>query len=646
MRDEDWAPTDALGFVANYNPTAPVYGPGNDTSQAAADFVQKWGGYFQAQAFSFNNPLAALEQNIQEGTRKEIVGSIKADLKPIDWLNLSIFYSQARGNDLEGYYTPKVSYFNATNTEKQGADNGFARKETEDRFHHLFEATAAFDKDFDRLNVKLLLGYSYQDETTDWFRAAGEGFITDGYSYNNLGAASDEIPNKEAADSYKKGSTLIGYFGRLNLNWDDGIFLTANFRRDGSSMFGENNRWGSFPGISGGFDLAKFVEIPYVNRLKLRAGYGETGNLPKDPYLSQLLYGPAEGGNFFFEGNYIQSFRPVRNPNPDLKWEVKKELGIGIDFMLLNYRLGGSIDYFRSVSSDLILEYRVPVPPYLTEFMWLNLGELENSGVEFAINYDIFKDRAFTWNTNLNFTYYLNAKLVKITSPIAEGESERIFGELGAPNLTGVHTIRVYEGGPIGDIIAPIYIGVDEDSVKQYRGRYGDSIPTNQVGYAVVANGLPKWQFGWGNYFTYKNFYLSFFLRGTFGHSLVNVNNARYGDPDIINIQSGMGITMDFINTKGGLQYSDVHVEKADFVRLDNWSFGYNFDFKDNDYITRLTLYIAGQNLFTITNYSGVDPEVRYGDTNDNDNPLAPGIDRQDRYFSTRSLTLGLKLLF
>jgi iron complex outermembrane receptor protein len=646
MRDEDWAPMDAMGFIANYNPTAPVYGPGNDTSQAARDFVNKWGGYFQAQAFSFNNPLAALEQNIQEGIKKEIVGSFKADLKPVDWLNISAFYSQSRGNDLKGFYTPKISFYNATNTEKQGVDNGFARKETEDRFHQLFETTAAFDKDFDRLNVKFLAGYSYQDATTDWYKAAGEGFITDGFSYNNLGAAADEIPNNQAADSYKKGTTLIGFFGRLNLNWDDAVFLTANFRRDGSSMFGENNKWANFPGISGGADIVKFVEIPYVNRLKIRAGYGETGNLPKDPYLSKLLYNIDESGNFFYLGEFIQAYKPVRNPNPDLKWEIKKEFDIGLDFMLLNYRLGGSIDYYISTSSDLMLEYTVPAPPYLTDRMWLNVGELESSGLEFALNYKIFKDTRFKWSTDINFTYYLNARLNKITSDIAEGETERYYGELGAPNLTGVKTIKVFEGGLIGEIIAPIYIGIDADSVKQYEGLYGDSIPTAQGSYVVVGNGLPDWQFGWGNTFSYKNFYLNFFIRGTFGHSLVNVNNARYGDPDIINIQSGMGITMDFIHTKGGLQYSDVHVEKADFVKLDNFAFGYNFNFEDNEYISNLTVYLSGQNLFTITNYSGVDPEVRYGDSNDNNNPLAPGIDRQNTYFSTRSFTLGLKVLF
>jgi iron complex outermembrane receptor protein len=162
----------------------------------------------------------------------------------------------------------------------------------------------------------------------------------------------------------------------------------------------------------------------------------------------------------------------------------------------------------------------------------------------------------------------------------------------------------------------------------------------------VVGNGLPDFQIGWNNSFSYKGFYLSFFLRAVMGHSLVNVNNAKFGVPVVLDIQSGMDQILDFQNTNDGPVYSSVHVEKADFLKLDNWSFGYNFKIKDNDYIKSVNLYLAGQNLFTITSYSGVDPEVRYVDSNDNNNVLAPGIDRQRTYFATRTFTLGVNVVF
>ena len=139
---------------------------------------------------------------------------------------------------------------------------------------------------------------------------------------------------------------------------------------------------------------------------------------------------------------------------------------------------------------------------------------------------------------------------------------------------------------------------------------------------------------------------MNFFLRGVFGHSLVNVNNARYGVPVVMGIQSGMNQTMDFIDATNGPVFSDVHVEKASYVKLDNFSFGYNFDLKDIEYISKIKVYVSGQNLITLTNYTGVDPEVRYVDTGDSDNPLAPGIDRENTYFSTRSFSFGISVLF
>ncbi len=641
MRDEHYVPDDAMGFVSNYNPTAPVMGVGSDTAAATAAFVEEWGGYFQQPAFSFYNPVAVIEQNTQDGKKQEIIGSIKADLEPVEWAKISAFYSQSRGNDLFGYYTSKLSYYNATNTEKNGSHNGFARKRTDDRFQHIFEITGEVEQNFKKFNVKLLGGYSWQERVNDYYEAYGEGFITDNFTYNNLGASSGVVPINQMIQSNKYGSTLIGFFSRASVNWNDAAFFTANFRRDGSTTFGENNKWGNFMGVSAGFDLVKFVDVPVFNRLKFRGGYGETGNLPPEPYLSQDLYGPTDGF-FFYQGEFIQAYNILRNSNPELQWEIKKELGFGLDFFLLDYKLNGSIDYYQNTSSELMLYYRVPQPPAFAEYTWLNVGELENTGLEVVINYMVIDKEDFKWTTNFNYSNFLSTKLVKITNEIAEGDSERRIGELGAPFLTGVNTVKVVEGEEIGQLIAPVFVAIDTSGNKIYEDVNGDD-EISVDDYQVVGNGLPDFQIGWGNMFTYKNFYMSMFVRGVFGHSLVNVNNARYGDKTNIGIQSGMGITLDYLDADDGLVYSDFHVEKASYVKLDNFSFGYRFGMDDNKYISNIELYVSGQNLFTISDYSGVDPEVRY---EDRDDPLAPGIDRQDTYFRTRSFTLGVNVLF
>jgi iron complex outermembrane receptor protein len=204
----------------------------------------------------------------------------------------------------------------------------------------------------------------------------------------------------------------------------------------------------------------------------------------------------------------------------------------------------------------------------------------------------------------------------------------------------------VSEGESIGQIIAPVYQGIDSAGKLQYKDVDGDSTFNAQTDVEIVGNGLPDFEFGWNNSFKFGNFFLNFFFRGVFGHSLVNVNNARYGVPVVMGIQSGMKQATEFRDAVDGPVYSDVHVEKANFFTLDNFSVGYMFDFPESKYVSSLRLYLSGQRLFYITDYDGVSPEVRYTDSGDNNNPLAPGLDRENTYFATRSVTFGLSLNF
>lgn len=637
-RDEQYSPSEAFGAAVKYNPTAGV--------MAEDDFSQEWGGYFQRQAFGFFNPVAMIEQSTLDGKKMNMVGSLKATLEPIRGLKISGFYSQNHNNDMYGTYWSRDAYYTSFGT--GGAHKGYARKETQSRFNHLFEAIASYDRKFGGLALKAMAGYSFREDYYENNWAYGEGFLTDEFSYNNIGSAQIDLPPNQTGGSWKESSRLVGFFGRVSANWRETAFLTANIRRDGSTMFGENSKWGNFGGISAGLDFAQLFDMGIVDRLKLRGGYGTTGNLPPNPYLSKNLYNIASD-KFFYNGEFIQAYGPVRNDNPDLKWEVKKETNIGVDFFLMDYRIGGSVDYYRSLSTDLILYASVRVPPFPSDRMFLNLGELENSGLEFALNFRAIDKGKLRWNTDVNFTKFFDTKLVKITSELSTSEGTLYLGDLGAPYFTGIKTILATEGEVIGQIIAPVYIGMDTAGVFQFESRYDSVASTTSPeldDYRNVGSGLPDFQFGWNNQFTYGNFDVSFFLRGVFGHSLINVNNARYGNPNVIGIQSGMNQAKDFLDASSGPAYSDVHVEKADYVKLDNFSIGYNINFPQSKYIGKIRVYVSGQNLFTITNYTGVSPEVRYGDAYDNNNPLAPGLDRENTYFTTRSFTFGVNVTF
>ena len=636
-QNEKYSPNEAFGAAVRYNPTASI--------MADDDFSQEWGGYFQREAFGFYNPRAMIDQSTMDGKKMNIIGSLKATLEPIKDLKISAFYSANYNSDQYGSYWSKNSYYTPYAI---GSHKGFARKENQNRNSNVFEAIASYDKDFSGFTIKGMAGYSFREDTYDNIWAYGEGFLTDEFTYNNIGSSSATLANDESRGTYKDGSKLIGFFGRVTANWHEVAFLTANFRRDGSTMFGENKKWGNFGGVSAGVDIAKIFDIGIFNLLKFRGGYGTVGNLPPNPYLSKNLYN-VSSEHFFYNGEFIQAYAPVRNDNPDLKWEVKKEMNIGLDFFLLNYKIGGSIDYYNSKSTDLMYYALVSVPPFPSDRMWLNLGELENSGLEFAVTYRAIQNDKFSWTTDVNFTKFFDTKLVSISNSITSSSGKIYLGYLGAPYFTGIPTILSTEGGIVGQIIAPIYLGMDSLGVMQYESRFDSIASTSNPeidDYQNVGNGLPTFQFGWNNSFTYGNFDFSFFFRGVFGHSLVNVNNARYGNPGVIGIQSGMNQTLDFLDAKSGPIYSDVHVEKADFVKLDNIVFGYNFHFPESKYVGKVRVFVTGGNLVTFTNYSGVSPEVRYSDPNDYHNPLAPGIDRENTYFSTRSLSFGVNVTF
>ena len=638
VRNEDIGVPDAFNFAANYNPTAPVL---EETEDA-----QEWGGYFQRDAFAFFNPVAVMEQNTREAQKKRIIGSLRTEVVLLKGLTGAVFYSQEKTNDLFNEYFSKASYWTPYATSNH---DGWAKKFTEEKTRQIFEGTGNYEKNIERLNLKLLAGYAYEEGTRETTEARAAGFLSDKFSFNNLEAGTKQLSDPKTK-SYKEAYKLIGFFGRVSLNYDDTYFLTANVRREGSSKFGKNNRWGTFPGLSAGFNLDNIVNIPMVDQLKLRGGYGITGNTPLDAYLYIARYTPDPNALFFYQGQYIAAYDLALNNNPDLKWETKTDISFGLDFSLFNYILTGSADYFITKTKDLILEFTVPSPPNPADRSYLNLAAFDNSGFELTLGVSELRKGDFSWSSNLAFTQFINTKLRKITSEQVKSEGTILLGELGAPFLTNVYTARIEEGAAIGQLIAPVLIGKDESGQLLYRAANGDTtLVPGLDDYQVVGNGLPDFQLGFNNTFRYKGFDFNFFIRGVFGHDLVNVFNARYGHPNNIGTQSGATLALDYLNTSG-YSYADIHVENASFIRLDNASLGYTFQNLHSGSIRSLRFYLTGQNLLTITDYTGSDPEVRFVDDRSGDginvDPLAPGIDRGNTYVTTRGFTFGVNVGF
>jgi len=632
--------TDAFRYASIYNPTAPVRS--DDPKYDIYD------GYFQQVLYDYYNPVQILEQNINDGKDRMLLLSLKGTYQIFKGFTIDAFYSRQNGNYLRGRYFDKNSYW-------QGMDrNGRAERSIDISTTQLFETSARWTGDIaPSVNVNAVGGYSYQDFEYEGFFANGGDFLTDAFTYNNLSAALDFKNGLGTVTSYKNSNKLIAFFGLVNLNIKDTWFLTGTARYEGSSRFGEDNKWGLFPSIGGGMDLARFLNVDAVNVLKVRASYGLTGNQPGNSYLSLLRLGPS--GNFFYNGEFVPGYSPVSNANTDLKWEKKSEIDAGFDFALFSSKLYGSFDFYTRTTTDLLFTYEVPVPPNIYNRALVNLGEIRSSGLELSLTWDAVQKKDFTYSLSITPSYNLANDLVSLSGTYNGAELNygiRDLGGMGAPGQSDVPLVRAEEGKPIGQLLALVYKEIDEDGNLIFEDTNNDGT-ISTLDRQIVGNGLPKFLFGFSNNFTYKNFDLSIFFRGVFGHDLLNSYRGFYEVPQMIKSYNLPKTAKDqknpttgtYVNNSSGILNSS-HIENAAFVTLDNLSLGYNFNMPKASGFSKIRVYLAGNNLFYITNYKGVDPNPRYGDIEDNNNPLVPGIDRRNTWFRTRSVTFGANIVF
>lgn len=622
----------AFQYATIFNPTAPL-----STTDPVLNLTRS--GYVEQNFVEYANPLAVLQQNTNRGVNKRINLNGSATYEIIRGLKFMMRYAQQSTSDYRWAYLPKTSFDSRLLSGGSGfSRNGLAQKQDDESYSQLYENTLSYDKKvFGDLNLSAVAGYSYQNFLFNGHLVRAGNFLTDAVS-ENIASALDFKNGKAEATSYKNGSRLVAFFGRLNLNYKDFAFLSTSLRREGSTQFGVNNKWGMFPAVSAGLDISRLTEIPHVNSLKLRGSYGITGALPPSSYLSLFLYGTT-GRSFLNNGVFGPSYEPTQNDNPDLKWEKKAEFDAGLDFAMLNNRLTGSVDYYNRNTSDLLFNAFVPVPPFPTNRKWMNIGTLENKGVEVLVGYDVFKNKTFNWNTAANFSTY-SIKLAKLNKDLAGN----VIGasNLGSPGQEATQITRAVEGKKIGIIWGSIYRGVDANGKFLFDDGTGKAVSSDAYK-TQIGNGLPKFELGWSNTFRYKNFDLNFFLRGSFGHDLVNTYRAFFENSTSTVIASYNVVKTKYYNTdlKAGQTFSSLFVERASFVKLDNATLGYDFDFKGDAAVKGLRIFVNGQNLFVISDYTGVDPEVRYSYGG---NILAPGVDARDTWVRTRAFTFGVNV--
>jgi TonB-dependent starch-binding outer membrane protein SusC len=643
-RDANLGFAQALRYALTFNPTAPIFE--NRTAEQLGRDPNRFGGYFETGVQDVFNPIALNAQNSRTSKTNNFLTNFTAEYEIINGWKIMSNFSKQITNTLNGEFFANNALFSGI------GQNGRASRSVAEDVSDLFELTSTYNRKIGDVSLNLLGGYSYQKFDFQGFSATNTNFITNGVTYNNLGLGLGITNNQASMSSIREEAKLGAYFGRINLNYKDFLFLSSSLRREASSRFGANNRWGNFWAISGGIDIDKWLDIAKIDQLKLRAGYGVTGNEPAQRYAYLERLGRV--GTGFVNGEFVPAIAPVSNPNPDLKWEEKAEFNVGLDFGFFNSKLSGTVDYFVRNTIDLLNVIPVPSPPNLFGTTLVNLGEIETKGLEVQLNYDVIQKREFNWNIGGNFSTF-NSVLLKLNNT---ENAVQFRGNLGAPGLNNTLVVRVAEGEEIGNIRAAIFAGYNEQGrtlVLDVNGNPTTDRNLNRDG-VIVGNGLPDFTVGVNNSFIYKSFDFNFFLRGVFGHSLVNIQRAYWEHPLIAGTQNF--VITEFFNPddKELDAYHSGYVEKADFLRLDNASLGYTVRLPRDYFIRNLRIYLSGNNLFTITKYTGADPEVRFADpgpvTEGNTGVafggdiLVPGIDRRVTYFPTSSIQFGVNLKF
>ena len=609
------------------NPTLPHYNPDGT-----------W--YFEATS---TNQLARLSQETNRRNQQTTSADGRATLELIKGLKASLFGSVQRNSFLDGAYRQLLSESSIESF--QGL--GFASRGTFLSNDYAFEPTIEYSTNLGKEHtVTAIGGYSYRYFVSEDFSANNYGFVNDIFQENSLGSGNQLGLGRAGMGSGKRDNTLIAFFGRVNYSFSDKYMAQFIIRREGSSRFGANNKWGNFPAASVGWNINKedfMGNVGFVNTLKLRVGYGQTGNQNIPNYSSLVTLGG--GGIYRFpDGQYRQTYGPNRNPNPDLKWEKKKEINIGLDFALFNNRLGGAIELYDRTTEDLLQNYPSAQPPFVREFIYTNVGTLTAKGIELTLNYTAIKQKNFNWNmdftgsTTKNRLHKLSGDVFRLNLLTAGGIGG--FGALG-------DAIRIYEGGNIGEFWGKRFAGFDANGDWLFYNKKNEAVPNSAINnssdknvtdFAVIGNAIPKFYASWTNDFKYKNLDLRIYFRGKFGHDILNTMALSYGN-QITKTNLLRSAFDKYAQIKGTYMYSDYYIEKGDFVKLDEATLGYNFKF-NSTYVRGLRLYITGQNLLTLTKYTGNDPDFVQ------DLGLGAGVDERGPYPSTRSVLIGLNLGF
>ncbi len=622
------------------------------------------GSYFENfNTTGYFNPVAMMNHAQDKTKYNTLVGSFTTEVKLPFGLtyNLNLSYQQLNslhGEFYDSYYSnyPTSNFYNNpdpgigiahTLIGSLFGTNGSALRSSYQNTNKTLETFLTWNRKFGGHSINAVLGYSWQGNIIgDGFQTTSTNFPADNIGYNNLALgvpyAISTYRINAGNDGVYQETRFISDFARLNYNYKEKYLLQASLRRDGSSVFGANNEWGYFPSVGvawrvGEEDFMKSQNV--VSDLKLRGSYGVTGNSSGfGAYTAQLIYGIT--GTYYNNGAQVGSYGPIQGGNPDLKWERTATTNIGLDFTVLKGKLSASVDWYNKTTTGMIFNYSVSAALVPGGKIWANGGGINNKGIELSLNATPVSAGDFSWTTSLNLAHNVN-KITSLLNPITNKQDSIGYADPEGKGQTGSTLQLLKAGNPLGQFFTLQYAGKDASGNSQFVA--GDktltTAPVIGKDYHLAGNAQPTLLMGWTNTFRYKAFDLNVFFRGVFGNKIFDATRA---DLFSVNTATTNNILADAAGDKStdakNGYYSTRFIENGSYVRLDNATLGYSVK-NISQYIKSLRFYVSANNLFVITGYKGIDPEINQGGA-------APGVDYNNFYPKTRTILFGVNVSF
>jgi iron complex outermembrane receptor protein len=631
---------------ALYLPVSPVK---NADGSYFEDFVNQ----------NYYNPVAMMNHSQLNTKYNNLAASLFTQVKlPFGLrydLNLSYQdYSSLQGEFLDSYFTKNYNgmYNNPDpgltgHVQQAFGTGGQATRNSYKTTTKVIESFLTWERRFGDHSLNAVIGYSWQDQATnDGFTVTTANFPVNSIGYSNLALSNPYgLSNWNVSfgsDGVYNKTRLISDFGRVNYSYKDRYLLQGSIRRDGSSVFGSSNQWGYFPSVGAAWRLSQ-EDFMQGNRtfsdLKLRASYGVTGNSTGfNAYTAQFLSG--NNGTFYYNGSNVAAYGPIQASNPDLHWEKTATTDIGVDMAILKNRVSVAIDVYNKNTTGMIYAYAVDPILVPAGSITANGGSMNNKGIELGITGTVISNREFNWVSSLNLAHNTN-RITSLKNPLfAGGDSVRLSDPEGGGQSGS--TLQILKSGkPLGEFFAPQYAGKDANGVSQYVSGKNTLITTPQIGvdYHYLGDAQPKLLLGWANKFKYGHFDLNIFLRGVFGNKIFNATRADLFRPTTAQYTNILkDVAGESINNARAYVYSSRFIESGSYLRFDNATLGYNFN-HIGAYMKSLRLYASVNNLFVITGYKGVDPEINQGG-------ISPGVDYNNFYPKTRQFLFGANVNF